>query len=125
MANIIPLPGYVLIEPIEDNDKTSGGLYLPESSKDKPMKGKIVAKCDFYTTVPQTVVPLDKDASTLLENVCKTKGLFGMNALLSAVYSNVAIDSVVIYKKWTNQEIEHEGKKYLLVAFSELLAVIE
>ena len=31
----------------------------------------------------------------------------------------------VIYKKYTNQEVEHEGKKYLLVAFSELLAVIE
>ena len=40
---IQPLPGYVLIKPIEDDGKTSGGLYLPDSSKDKPMKGLVVA----------------------------------------------------------------------------------
>lgn len=40
---IIPLIDYVLIEPIEDETKTSKGILLPESSKDKPSRGKVVA----------------------------------------------------------------------------------
>ena len=38
---ILPLPGYVLIEPIEEDLQTSAGVYVPETSKDKPSKGKI------------------------------------------------------------------------------------
>lgn len=37
-----PLRGYVLIEPIKDTDKTPTGVYLPESAKDKPMKGRLL-----------------------------------------------------------------------------------
>ena len=38
-----PLPGYVLVSPIEDDEKSAGGLYMPESVKDKPMKGVVIA----------------------------------------------------------------------------------
>ena len=37
-----PARGYVLIEPIQDTEKTSAGVYLPEQAKEKPMKGKIL-----------------------------------------------------------------------------------
>lgn len=82
---IKPLPGYVLVSPIKD-DLKEGGVYLPQSSEDKPMKGKVVNKgeCDF-----------------------------------------VEKHYIVVYKKWTNQEVKHKGKEYLLVKFDELLAVIE
>lgn len=40
---IQPLPGYCLISPLEEEKKTSGGVFLPEMSKDKPMKGKVIA----------------------------------------------------------------------------------
>ena len=92
---IFPLPGYVLVEPIEDEQKSAGGVYLPESTKDKPMKGKVVA--------------------------------IGNEMWLDGRYHEcpVKIGDTCLYKKWANQEVTHEGKEYLLVSFSELLAVIE
>ena len=92
---IKPLPGYCLIQPIEDEGKSAGGLYLPDSSKDKPQKGKVIV-CGDYTKE------------------------YGKKKLCP-----VTVGQTCIYKKWTNQEVTHEGKEYLLVAFSELLAVIE
>ena len=92
---IKPLPGYVLIEPIEDEVKTSGGVYLPDSSKDKPCKGKVIG----IGLRPEKEDPI--------------------------LWMQIKKDQTVIYKKWTNQEVDHEGKKYLLVSFSELLGVIE
>lgn len=99
MAQIKPLPGYVLVEPIEDESKTTGGLYLPEASKDKPSKGKVVACGDGIWV--------------------EREGVKGQ--LNPPVFKG----QTVVYKKWTNQEVTHEGKEYLLVAFSELLATIE
>ena len=92
--SIRPLPGYVLISPIEDEAK-QGEVYLPESSKDKPSKGKII----------DCALPL-KDEEEL-------------------IIKNLRIGQTVIYKKWTNQEAQDEGKTYLLVHFNELLGIVE
>ena len=97
---IKPLPGYCLISPIEEEEKSAGGVYLPENSKDKPMKGKVVAVGEPYTD-------------------------FNASFQTAFVHSPVKEGQVVLYKKWTNQEVQDEGKEYLLVKFDELLAVIE
>ena len=99
---INPLPGYVLIEPIEEEAK-SGDVYLPEVSKDKPMKGKVVV-------VGKGMVPYQ---------------LVGDPKAHYYSDSPVKKGQTVIYKKWTNQEIEHDGKNYLLIKFDELLGVVE
>lgn len=112
---IRPLPGYCLIEPIEDDEKTAGGLYLPESSKDKPCKGKIVNISPVGYSPSDSLITT---AGKLAQNTNPTKMLF-------EEYEKLNVGKIVIYKKWTNQEVDHEGKKYLLVAFSELLAIIE
>ena len=107
MTKIVPLPSYVLVEPIEDNQKSAGGVYLPESAKDKPMKGKILAL--------SPVVPFEaKDALLLDDQTTWTKEV-----------RKVKVGSIVVYKKWVNETLNHEGKEYLLVKFNELLAVIE
>lgn len=105
--NIRPLPGYVLILPEEEEQMTSGGIALPETSKDKPMKGKVVAIEPYakYGEVVRVETPADISAFEIGQRIKK--------------------GTTVIYKKWTNQEVEHEGKKYLLVHFNELLGVIE
>jgi chaperonin GroES len=114
---IKPLPGYCLIEPIEDEEKSAGGVYLPESAKDKPMKGKVV---DITYYVKESTgrigelvsgYEMEKNTSLYYEN---KKG-----------WRRVSVGDLVTYKKWTNQEVTHEGKEYLLVKFDELLAVIE
>lgn len=94
---ITPLPGYVLIEPIEEEQMTAGGIAIPETSKDKPMRGKVIDARSFH--------PDDKEHR--------------------AWHDEVIVGLVVIYKKWTNQEVEKDGKKYLLVSFGELLAIDE
>jgi len=94
-TTIFPLLGYVLIEPIEEEQVSSGGIALPETDSDKPMKGKIV-----------DVGKMPKDGDLNL-------------------YDELARAKTVVYKKWTNQEVEHKGKKYLLVKFDELLGIIE
>lgn len=105
MAGIKPLPGFVLIEPIEEENVSAGGVYVPETSKDKPMKGKLIASSDIFTYQGDVLALSD--------------------VTLEKAYKPLKIGSTVIYKKWTNQEVQHEGKDYLLVHFSELLAVIE
>ena len=105
-TNIRPLPGYVLIEPIEEELK-QGEVYLPETSKDKPMKGKVVDIRVYGMVIDEKGRSLEKDKEWRYWHQFVQKG------------------QTVIYKKWVNQEIQHEGKKYLLVKFDELLAVIE
>lgn len=99
METIKPLPGYVLVEPIEQESKSATGLYVPETDKDKPSKGKVIG-------VGAKLIEW-KDSYQLLP------------------YNMVKEGQTVIYKKWVNQEVEHEGKKYLLINFNELLAVLE
>jgi chaperonin GroES len=105
---IKPLPGYALVEPIED-DLKSGDIYLPEQTKDKPSKGKVVEVSSWaYLPHPESIYFGEDDTETL-----------------TVVYGKIKKGTTVVYKKWTNQEVEHKGKKYLLVHFNELLAVIE
>ena len=96
---IKPLPGYCLVEPIKE-DASVGGVYVPENIDEKPMKGKIVAISEPFTD-------------------------FNTSFQTPFVHSPVKIGQTVCFKKWTNQEVKHEGKEYLLVKFDELLAVVE
>ena len=103
---IKPLPCYFLVEPIEDDQTSAGGVYLPETSKDKPMKGKVVAMNPLASS---------KDPQVKYFLVGGEK----------IVAPELQVGKTVFYKKWTNQEVQHEGKEYLLIHFNELLAIIE
>ena len=71
-----------------------GGIYLTEDINDKPCKGKVVV-CGDATYSDGKVIECP-----------------------------VNKNDVVIFKKWTNQEVKFEGKDYLLVKFEELLATL-
>lgn len=107
---IKPLPGYVLIEPITDDSK-SGEIYLPETSKDKPSKGRVVALSPIIPIQGDALILDFKDGPTMPTRTSE--------------YLEVGVGVIVFYKKWTNEEIEYEGKKYLFVKFDELLGVEE
>lgn len=112
---IKPLPGYVLISPIEEEQMSGGGIALPETSKDKPMKGRVVS------VSPVIPLPQMRDSIHFEYGESKTSRLGTWRNQLEMV----KVGATVIYKKWTNQEVDHKGKKYLLVHFNELLGVIE
>ena len=79
----------VELEKVEEEQKTAGGLYIPDTAKEKPQRGTVVA------------VGTDED----LQKVIKA-------------------GDKIVFGKYTGDEIEFEGKKYLVVQRSDVLAII-
>ncbi len=88
--NIKPLADRVLIEPAAAEEKTVGGIIIPDTAKEKPLKGTIVA------TGPGT-----KDEEM-----------------------QVKVGDVVLYGKYAGTELELDGKKYLIMRQSDVVAVL-
>lgn len=95
MAKIKPLFDNVLIEPLEKETTLPSGIVIPDSAKEKPQEGKIVA-------VGQGTV----DADGKKVDMVVKKG------------------DIVMYKKWGGTEIKVEGKDMLLVKQEDILAVV-
>ena len=93
--NIRPLGDRVLVEPIEEKEQTVGGIYIPDSAKEKPMQGKVIA----------VGKKLDKDGKEIAFDVKK--------------------GDTVLLPKYGGTEIKLDGKKLQLVREEDLLGVIE
>jgi chaperonin GroES len=91
-----PLEDRVLVKPMDPETKTASGLYLPESSKEKPVKGEVIA-----------VGPGKR-----LEN--------GKRAEMG-----VRIGDTVVYGKYAGTEVEIKNVKHLIMRESELLGVLQ
>ena len=94
---IKPARGYILVEQIDDALEAKGGFILPESSKDKPIKGLIV----------EIGLPI--------------RNLEG----IEIAPDNYKVGDKVIYKKWSTTDLEEDGKKLSFVAFGDILGVYE
>lgn len=88
--NIKPLSDRVLIEPAAAEEVTIGGIIIPDSAKEKPLKGKVVATGNGT-----------KDEEMI-----------------------VKVDDTVLYGKYSGTELEFEGKKYLMMRQSDILAIL-
>lgn len=107
---IKPLPGYVLIEPnSEDEEKTSSGLIMPEKAKEKPAKGRIIE--------------IGIMGTTFSEALTRSTSLNDINFL--AIPFHIREDQVVIFHRWSGQDIKYGEKEYKLVKFSDLMGVYE
>lgn len=95
-VNIKPLDDRVLLQPVEPEEKTASGIYLPESAKEKPITGDVVAV-----------------------------GPGKLNDDGSRSEPAVKAGDRVLYGKYAGTEIEHEGETYMILRESELLGVIE
>ena len=94
--NIKPLGNRIVVEPIEQQDVTIGGIVLPDTAKEKPQKGVVLA-----------VGPGEKD-----EN--------GKHITL-----DVNVNDTVLFAKYSGTEIKYEGKKILILRESDILAIVE
>jgi chaperonin GroES len=94
--SVKPLEDRILIKPIEAESKTASGIFLPETAKEKPVKGEVIA------TGP----------GKRLEN--------GKRAEMS-----VRKGDTVVYGRYAGTEVEIKGVKHLIVRESELLGVVE
>lgn len=91
-----PLEDRILIKPSEKESKTESGIYLPESSKERPVQGKVVA-----------VGPGKR-----LDN--------GKRGEMS-----IKVGDTVVYGKYAGSEVEVKGVEHLILRESEVLGVIE
>lgn len=90
-----PLGARVLIETIEHEEVTAGGIVLPETAKEKPQQGKVLA-----------AGPGDR------------------NDQGNRVEMDVKVGDVVLFAKYSGTEIKIEGKKYLIMRESDLLGIV-
>jgi chaperonin GroES len=97
--NIKPTAGYLLIEPLEKEVKTSSGIYLPDTAGEKPQKGKVLAAGSAQCT------------DCKCDN-CKCTS-----------YIPCKVGDTVIYKKWGGNEVKIGNTEYLFVKFEDVLAV--
>jgi chaperonin GroES len=93
--NLRPLGDRVVIEPTEGEEVTMGGILLPETAKEKPQKGTILAAGTGRRDDNGKLVTMD-----------------------------VKIDDKVLYAKYAGTEIKLNGKKVLILKESEILAVV-
>ena len=92
---IKPIGDKLLVEVLEEEADKVGSLYVPDTAKEKPQQGKVVAvgegRKDGKDIIPLTVKAGD----------------------------------VVLYGKYSGTEIKHEGKDYLILSESDVLAIVQ
>ncbi|MBR3321660.1 MAG: co-chaperone GroES [Exiguobacterium sp.] len=90
-----PLGDRVIIEVVEKEEKTIGGIVLPDTAKEKPQQGKVVAVGTGRVTDEGKRIDLD-----------------------------VKENDLVIYSKYAGTEVKHDGKEYLIGRESDILAIV-
>jgi chaperonin GroES len=91
-----PLGGRVIVEPIEQEEMTAGGIILPETAKEKPQEGKILAAGPGERDEDGERIPME-----------------------------VQVGDRVLYAKYSGTEVKMDGKKLLILRESDILAVLE
>ncbi|HAJ05666.1 MAG TPA: co-chaperone GroES [Chloroflexi bacterium] len=93
--NLKPLGERLIVEPIEQEETTAGGIVLPETAKEKPQKGKVVA-----------VGPGARDENG------------------NRIEMDVSQNDEVLFAKYAGTEVKIEGKKLLILKESDVLAIV-
>ena len=92
-----PLHNYVLLEKIEEENKTAGGIIIPDNAKEKPSSGKVIAVGD---------------------------GAFDGD---EKIPMTVAVNDIVMFAKWASSanEIKLDGKDYILIKETDILGILK
>ena len=93
-SKIQPLGDRVVVKPIEQESKTKGGIYLPDTAKEKPQEGKVVAVGPGKLNDDGKRLPMD-----------------------------VAVGDIVIYAKYGGSEIKEDNVELIILRESDILAV--
>lgn len=94
--NVRPLRDRILVERIEEAEQKIGGLYIPDTAKEKPQQGKVIAVGKGRVNDKGEVFPLDVKAG-----------------------------DTVLFGKYAGTEIKIDGREYLIVREDEVLGVVE
>lgn len=95
-TKFIPLFDNVLVRPLEPQDKTNSGIYLPDNAKEKPQIGEVMAI-----------------------------GLGGTDNNGKVVVMQVNVGHKVLYKKWGGTEVKVNGEEWMILKQEDILAIVE
>ena len=91
-----PLHDRVLVRRIEQEEKTAGGIIIPDTAKEKPLEGEVIATGSGARQEDGKVIPLDVKAGDRI--------LFG---------------------KWSGTEVKFNGQEYLVMKESDIMGIID
>lgn len=91
-----PLFDKVLVERVEAESKTASGLIIPDTAKEKPMQGKVIAVGDGARSECGQIVPMA-----------------------------VKPGDIILFGKWAGNEIKIENKDYLVIKESDIIGIFE
>ena len=91
-----PLGDRLIVRAIDEEETTASGLVLPDTAKEKPQKGEVIAAGDGrWDEDGEKRIPLD-----------------------------VAVDDIVVFSKYGGTELKYDGQEYLLLSARDVLAVV-
>lgn len=93
--NFQPLHDRVLVERLEQENKTESGIIIPDTAKEKPMQGKVIAVGSGSKNEKGNTAPLDVKAG-----------------------------DKILFAKWGGTEVKLEGKEYLIMKESDILGIV-
>ncbi len=93
---IRPLNDRIIVKRVEEEEKTKGGIIIPDTAKEKPIEGKVVAVGKGRTTEDGKVVAMD-----------------------------VKVGDRVLFSKYAGTEVKIDGKEHLIMREEDILGIIE
>ena len=92
---MIPTQDRILVKRVESEEKTPGGIIIPDTAKEKPIRGEVVAVGPGAKDDGGTVIPMD-----------------------------LSVGQQIIFGKWSGTEIKHEGIDFIIMKESDVLATV-
>jgi chaperonin GroES len=93
---IRPLQDRVIVKRLEEEEKTKGGIIIPDTAKEKPQEGKVIAVGKGKVTEEGKLIPLD-----------------------------VKVGDRILFGKYSGTEVKIEGEEHLIMREEDILGVIE
>ena len=94
--NVRPLHDRIIVQRLDEGEQKVGGIIIPDTAKEKPQQGKVIAVGNGKTTDDGKRIPLD-----------------------------VMAGNTILFGKYSGQEIKLDGEEYLIMREDEVLAIIE
>ncbi|MBJ6726420.1 co-chaperone GroES [Geomesophilobacter sediminis] len=94
--NLRPLHDRIIVKRLEEENKTAGGIFIPETAKEKPQKGEVIAVGKGKKAEDGKVTPVD-----------------------------VKVGDKVLFGKYAGTEIKIDGQEYLIMREDDILGVME
>jgi len=93
---IKPLHDRVIVKRVEQEEKTAGGIIIPDTAKEKPMQGEVLAVGSGARNENGSVIPLDVKAG-----------------------------DIVLFGKWSGTEVKIDGQELLIMKESDIMGIVE